>query len=202
MGGRRNNAARSAGRPGHRTGGQGGRDRRRREPLAGRCRASLALVPAAAPETAPQAGPGRRPARESLCGGATYGGEVRRPGQFTITGLILTPVSVMARAIPADAAADDLAATRHRGADRPMAAHHHRHDAGGPRVSQPGLSMIDCGDPANPTRPQDSAASPRRRSQRHRWSIGVAIGARRKSTCGYGFVPVVRCCRLWAAGIV
>jgi hypothetical protein len=33
-----------------------------------------------------------------------------RPVQFAITGLILTPVSVMARAIPADAAADDLAA--------------------------------------------------------------------------------------------
>jgi hypothetical protein len=33
------------------------------------------------------------------------------PVQFTITGLNLTPVSVMARAIPADAAADDLAAT-------------------------------------------------------------------------------------------
>jgi len=32
------------------------------------------------------------------------------PVQFAITGLILTPVSVMARAIPADAAADDLAA--------------------------------------------------------------------------------------------
>jgi hypothetical protein len=32
------------------------------------------------------------------------------PVRFAITGLILTPVSVMARAIPADAAADDLAA--------------------------------------------------------------------------------------------
>jgi hypothetical protein len=32
------------------------------------------------------------------------------PVQFAMTGLILTPVSVMARAIPADAAADDLAA--------------------------------------------------------------------------------------------
>lgn len=32
------------------------------------------------------------------------------PVRFVITGLILTPVSVMARAIPADAAADDLAA--------------------------------------------------------------------------------------------
>lgn len=31
------------------------------------------------------------------------------PVRFTITGLILTPVSVMARAVPADAAADDLA---------------------------------------------------------------------------------------------
>jgi hypothetical protein len=33
------------------------------------------------------------------------------PVQFTITGLVLTPVSVMACAMPADAAADDLAAT-------------------------------------------------------------------------------------------
>ena len=33
------------------------------------------------------------------------------PVRFAITGLILTPVSVMACAIPADAAADDLAAT-------------------------------------------------------------------------------------------
>jgi len=33
------------------------------------------------------------------------------PVRFALTGLILTPVSVMARAIPADAAADDLAAT-------------------------------------------------------------------------------------------
>jgi hypothetical protein len=33
------------------------------------------------------------------------------PVRFAITGLIMTPVSVMARAIPADAAADDLAAT-------------------------------------------------------------------------------------------
>jgi hypothetical protein len=32
------------------------------------------------------------------------------PVRFAITGLILTPVSVMARALPADAAADDLAA--------------------------------------------------------------------------------------------
>lgn len=32
------------------------------------------------------------------------------PVRFAITGLILTPTSVMARAIPADAAADDLAA--------------------------------------------------------------------------------------------
>ena len=32
------------------------------------------------------------------------------PVRFAITGLILTPVSVMARAMPADAAADDLAA--------------------------------------------------------------------------------------------
>jgi hypothetical protein len=32
------------------------------------------------------------------------------PVRFTLTGLILTPVSVMARAIPADAAAGDLAA--------------------------------------------------------------------------------------------
>jgi len=32
------------------------------------------------------------------------------PVRFALTGLILTPVSVMARAIPADAAADDLAA--------------------------------------------------------------------------------------------
>lgn len=32
------------------------------------------------------------------------------PVRFAITGLILTPVSVMARAVPADAAADDLAA--------------------------------------------------------------------------------------------
>jgi hypothetical protein len=32
------------------------------------------------------------------------------PVRFAITGLILTPVPVMARAIPADAAADDLAA--------------------------------------------------------------------------------------------
>jgi hypothetical protein len=32
------------------------------------------------------------------------------PVRFAITGLILTPASVMARAIPADAAADDLAA--------------------------------------------------------------------------------------------
>lgn len=32
------------------------------------------------------------------------------PVRFAITGLILTPISVMARAIPADAAADDLAA--------------------------------------------------------------------------------------------
>ena len=33
------------------------------------------------------------------------------PVRFALAGLILTPVSVMARAIPADAAADDLAAT-------------------------------------------------------------------------------------------
>lgn len=32
------------------------------------------------------------------------------PVRFAITGLILTPISVMARALPADAAADDLAA--------------------------------------------------------------------------------------------
>ena len=32
------------------------------------------------------------------------------PVRFAVTGLILTPVSVMARAVPADAAADDLAA--------------------------------------------------------------------------------------------
>jgi hypothetical protein len=32
------------------------------------------------------------------------------PVRFAVTGLILTPVSVMARAMPADAAADDLSA--------------------------------------------------------------------------------------------
>ena len=42
----------------------------------------------------------------ALCAAAKSTGPVR----FAITGLILTPVSVMARAIPADAAADDLAA--------------------------------------------------------------------------------------------
>lgn len=41
----------------------------------------------------------------ALCAAAKSTGPVR----FAITGLILTPVSVMARAIPADAAADDLA---------------------------------------------------------------------------------------------
>lgn len=47
---------------------------------------------------------------------ARYGAALRAaakstgPVRFAITGLILTPVSVMARAIPADAAADDLAA--------------------------------------------------------------------------------------------
>jgi hypothetical protein len=42
----------------------------------------------------------------ALRAAATSAGLVR----FAITGLVLTPVSVMARAIPADAAADDLAA--------------------------------------------------------------------------------------------
>ncbi|MGH3260132.1 MAG: hypothetical protein ACRDOU_32825 [Streptosporangiaceae bacterium] len=41
----------------------------------------------------------------ALCAAAKSAGPVR----FAITGLILTPVSVTARAIPADAAADDLA---------------------------------------------------------------------------------------------
>lgn len=41
----------------------------------------------------------------ALCAAAKSTGPVR----FAITGLILTPVSVMARAIPGDAAADDLA---------------------------------------------------------------------------------------------
>jgi hypothetical protein len=43
--------------------------------------------------------------------GAALGAAARFTGsvRFTVTGLILTPVSVMARAVPADAAADDLA---------------------------------------------------------------------------------------------
>jgi len=36
--------------------------------------------------------------------------EATGPVRFTLTGLILTPISVMAAAVPADAAADDLAA--------------------------------------------------------------------------------------------
>src|SRR5437899_992254 len=110
VGGRRSAATRSTGSTGHRTGCPGGSGRRRLQPLAGGCCAQLALVPAAAPGTAPQADPGRRSARGPLCGGATRSGEVHRPGPVRDTGLILTPVSVMARAIPADSAADDLAA--------------------------------------------------------------------------------------------
>jgi hypothetical protein len=60
--------------------------------------------------------PRRRPIpagdRLVACYAAALGAAAKSagPARFGITGLILTPVSVMARAMPADAAADDLAA--------------------------------------------------------------------------------------------
>jgi hypothetical protein len=60
--------------------------------------------------------PRRRPIRSGDRLVARYAAALRAaaestgPVRFVLTGLILTPVSVMARAIPADAAADDVAA--------------------------------------------------------------------------------------------